>query len=246
MLLIPIQSRRIEQGDDLVSCLAEAKNLNEDILIISSKVISISEGNVIDLSQIKVSDEAKKLSIASGRSETFAQAVLDECTQKNGHVLSTCPQAIVTELRPDGMNTGTIITANAGLDESNIQKRFAVGWPKDPAASAKSLREKLNVGAVLISDSTVTPRREGVTAFALAVSGLDPVRDDTNTSDLFGKKLQITHEAIADQLATAANMLMGNGDQSIPAVLIREHGFPLSNFEGWVPGIEPEEDLFQM
>ena len=73
-----------------------------------------------------------------------------------------------------------------------------------------SLRTNLNVGAVIISDSTVTPRREGVTAFALAVSGLDPVRDDTDKSDLFGKNLQITHEAIADQLATAANAVMGN------------------------------------
>ena len=63
--------------------------------------------------------------------------------------------------------------------------------------------------------------------------------------DLFGKELKITTEAIADQLATAANTLMGNASQSTPIVIIRDHGIPLSDFAGWVPGIEPSADLFR-
>ena len=99
--------------------------------------------------------------------------------------------------------------------------------------------------AVILSDSCCTPRRQGVTAFALAVSGLDPIRSEIGSVDLFGKKLRMTHEAVADQLSTAANFLMGNAGQSVPGVIVRGHGLKLSNFEGWVPGIKAEEDLFQ-
>jgi F420-0:gamma-glutamyl ligase len=85
----------------------------------------------------------------------------------------------------------------------------------------------------------------GVTAIALAVSGIDPITDLRGTFDLDGKKLEITNEALADQLATAANMLMGNAAESIPAVIVRDHLISFSEFEGWVPGIDPHEDLFQ-
>ncbi|NOS67810.1 MAG: hypothetical protein HOO67_05625 [Candidatus Peribacteraceae bacterium] len=98
--------------------------------------------------------------------------------------------------------------------------------------------------AVIITDSCCRPRRLGVTAFALTVSGLDPLQPNTGP-DLFGRPLRMTTEAAADQLATAANFLMGNGAQSVPAVIIRDHGLTLSDWEGWVPGIEPEKDLFR-
>ena len=75
-------------------------------------------------------------------------------------------------------------------------------------------------------------------------SGLDPLLSQKGKTDLFGKPLKITTEAVADQLATAANFLMGNAAQSIPAVIIRDHGLTLSDWEGWIPGIEPEKDLF--
>ena len=100
--------------------------------------------------------------------------------------------------------------------------------------------------AVLLTDSTCRPRRLGVTALALTVSGFDPLRSLIGMKDLFGKDLRLTQEAVADQLATAANMLMGNAGESVPAMIIRNHGIPFSNFEGWVPGIAPKDDLFGM
>ena len=293
MLLLPLQTTRIKPGDDLVLDLLEAVRRDEglgvreqDILVLSSKAVATAERRIIDLSTLTVTDEAKKLSERCRRSPEFCQAVLEETRRRNGIIHGTCPDlpcpstslginsdrakwgAILTELRPEGLSHGTILTANAGLDESNVEKGYAVGWPEDPVQSVGRLRRELedvlksqrkqekqkssfdsfasfdSSIAVILSDSCCAPRRSGVTAFALAVSGLDPLQSQMGKPDLFGKPLQITTEAVADQLATAANFLMGNAGQSIPAVIIRDHGLSLSDFEGWVPGIGPEEDLF--
>ena len=99
--------------------------------------------------------------------------------------------------------------------------------------------------AVIISDSCCRPARLGVTAFALVCCGIDPMQSEVGKTDLFGKQLRVTQEAVADQLATAANAVMGNAAQSTPAAIIRDHCIPLSDFCGWVEGIEPEEDLFR-
>jgi len=318
MLVLPAQTKRIKIGDNnLVEIIQEGmkelgmRSEELDIFVISSKAVATAEGRIIELSSMTVSEEAKKLSQQCGRSPEFCEAVLAETKMRNGMVCGTCPGAILTELKPwdtnpsDGFSIrpalagltrreqGTIITANAGLDESNTEQGTAVGWPEDPVSSARNVRSALqkSVGArrpatrslgevgwraqwkeslpqslgkhllllgaaarrpythprvaVIISDSCVRPRRWGVTAFALTVAGIDPLRDEAGREDLFGRKLRITKEAIADQIATAANMLMGNADQSIPAVIVRDHGLALSDYEGWVPGIEPEEDLFR-
>jgi coenzyme F420-0:L-glutamate ligase/coenzyme F420-1:gamma-L-glutamate ligase len=99
--------------------------------------------------------------------------------------------------------------------------------------------------AVIVGDSCCVMTRRGVTAFALTCAGIDPLKSEVGSKDLFGKKLNITHEAIADQLATAANAVMGNAAQSTPAAVIRNHGMELTEFCGWVPGIPPEEDLYR-
>ena len=252
--------------------------LPNDILVISSKAVATAEGRIIDLSKSTVSAVAKKYAAAAQLSEEFCQAVLEETAFRSGKVVGSCPGALLTELQPwlrasstlanarsaQHDRLGTILTANAGLDQSNIAEGYAVGWPLDPVESVGRLRRELEKQirtmdkglrtrdekalvpspyplvhhcAVIISDSCCTPRRLGVTAFALAVSGLDPHSSQKGKLDLFGKPLRITTEAIADQLATAANFLMGNAGQGVPAVVIRDHGLPLSNFERWVEGI---------
>ena len=301
MHLIPLQTPRIVPGEDLVSALMEARKDGfqpKDIVVISSKAVATSEGRIIDLSALTVSDKAKTYAEKSGRSPEFCQAVLDEVAFHNGSVVGTCPGALLTELKPDGLSTGIILTANAGLDESNAPPHqshsvarcgaqpegTAIGWPEDPVESAKEIQSTMEAKlqtdkflvssfwffvlkkisnrflkletknqqlktsqphiAVIISDSCCRPRRWGVTAYALAVAGMDPLQDQKGVKDLYGRELRITQEAIADQLATAANTLMGNADRACPAVLIRDHGIPLSEFVGWVPWIEPEKELF--
>lgn len=255
MELIACTTRRISLGEDLLSVLREKQKEDfhpQDILVVSSKAIATAEGRIIDLAALTVSDKAKAYAEECNRSPSFCQAVLDEVEFRNGTVVGTCPGALLTELKPKGLSEGTILTANAGLDESNASEGTAIGWPDDPVSSVRKLQKAASgerragskLIAVILSDSCCRPRRLGVTAYALAVAGIDPLQNQKGKHDLFDRELRITQEAVADQLATAANMLMGNANASIPAVIIRDHKIPLSKYEGWVPGIAREEDLF--
>jgi coenzyme F420-0:L-glutamate ligase / coenzyme F420-1:gamma-L-glutamate ligase len=247
MELIPIRTPLIRAGDDVASILLSAADVRDgDIIVVSSKAIATAEGTAIDLRSLTVTDGAREWYIKTGRSAEFMQAVLDETQRLNGAITGHCQGALLTELRPDGLTVGSIFAPNAGMDQSNIDDGWAVGWPIDPVISAKRLREGLNRNcAVIIGDSCCRPRRLGVTAFALTVAGMDPLKSEIGSTDLFGHELRVTVEALADQLTTAANILMGNAAQSTPAVIIRDHGLPFSDFCGWVDGIEPEEDLFK-
>ncbi|MDD5026196.1 MAG: coenzyme F420-0:L-glutamate ligase [Candidatus Peribacteraceae bacterium] len=251
MQVLPIPTPLIRRDDSIADVLiACAKLRSGDIVAVSSKAIATAEGAMIDLTKITPSKEAIAWAKRCGRSAEFRQAVLDETERMHGRVFSFCPLAMLTELRPDGLSPGTILVANAGLDLSNTAEGTAIGWPHDPVESIASIRRhiKEKTGAdvaVIITDSQCRPRRWGVVACALAISGLDPLEDLRGREDLFGHTLSMTQEARADQLATAANAVMGNASESIPAAIIRDHGLSFNNFEGWVPGIEPEEDLFR-
>ncbi len=266
MQLIPVPSPVLKQGDDLCELLVQAGLQSGDIVVISSKAVATIEGAMQNLSSISPTTEAGEWAKRCGGTPQFRQAVLNEVQRLNGKILPGCPQAMLTELRPEGIPSGTILVANAGLDESNAPEGYCIGWPRDPVESVRRLRRELENQlrekrkepfdkaqdrqrekfAIILSDSTCRPRRIGVTAIALVVSGLDPVQSSIGKSDLFGKKLRMTQEAVADQLATASNFLMGNAAQAIPMVIIRDHDIPLSDYEGWVAGIEPQEDLFQL
>ncbi len=284
MLILPIHTGILKQGDDLASILLSSIALQSgDIIVISSKAIATVEGAHIDISNIHPSDEAHGWAKKTGRSAEFMQAVIHETQRLNGHIVSHAPQTLLTDVRPHGLTTGTILTANAGLDQSNVEDGYAIGWPIDPVSSAQQLQSSLvsltsrksetrnskletnlNVShftnlkidivsdfgfrassfAIIISDSNCRPRRLGVTAFALACCGINPLRSEIGKKDLFDHEMRVTVESTADQLATAANMLMGNAAQSTPAAIIRDHGLPMTNFCGWVDGIEPDQDLF--
>lgn len=269
MHLIPIRTPVIHQGDDLADVLVKQTTfLPGDILVISSKVMATAEGSAVDLHSLSISAEANEWSEKTGCDAAFIQGVLNETARLHGTVKGYCKGALLAEVRPDGMKIGMIFAPNAGMDASNIAKGYAVGWPVDPVNSMKKLQKSLRKYmqlreqeatsyekdsklearssklAILISDSCCRPRRLGVTAFALTCCGIDPLRSEIGNTDLFGKKMTLTVESTADQLATAANMLMGNVAQSTPAVIIRDHGIPFSNFCGWVDGMREEEDLF--
>ena len=245
MQLLHIKTPIIKEGDDLASVIAAHADIeDQDIIVISSKVIARSEGAAIHLNAIDVTDEGREWASKCGRSPEFRQAVLNETARMNGTVLGGCANAMLTELKPDGLREGSLLVANAGLDESNIEEGLAIGWPRDPVISANTIKQALQGRAVLITDSCCRPRRIGVTAITLVTCGIDPLESQKGKKDLFSKELKMTREARADQLATAANFLMGNADESIPAVIIRDHGLPFSDFCGWVPAIEPQEDLF--
>ena len=250
MKIIPIQTSLLEKGSDLVSILTDNADFEEgDILAVSSKAVATVEGAAIDLNKVQVSEDGKKWSDKCGKTPAFRQAVLNEVERLNGKVLGDCPHAMLTQLKPDGFSDGIILAPNAGLDQSNVDEGYTIGWPHDPVESVRRLREEIqnktgkNV-AVILTDSCCRPRRIGVSALALVVSGIDPLFSHIGKKDLFGNELKMTQETRADQLATAANMIMGNADESTPAAIIRGNEIELTDYEGWVPGLNPEVDLF--
>ena len=246
MEIIAISTPILKSGDDLARILMDTSDIRDgDIIVVSSKAIATVEGAAIDLTNVTSSKEAQSIGKEHNKSAEYYQVVLDETARMNGKVIQSVNGIVLTELKPDGMNEGSILVPNAGLDKSNVADGYVIGWPKDPVASARNLREKIDADVgILITDSGLSPRRKGVISFALTVCGFDPFTSMIGKPDLFGHKMSVTEEAHADQLATAANFLMGNTDQSTPAAIIRNHHIPFSDFSGWVEGIEREKDIY--
>lgn len=206
MKLIPLKSQLLHSGDDLFVALDSALKRkketlkNGDILIIASKVVAYSDGLLVP---VKNDKEFRELI----RKE--ADKVLEE-----GDMVITLKNRI--------------LIPNAGIDKSNTPENQAVLWPKDPFKSARDIRRKLmkdhklkKLGVVL-SDSHCQPLRLGTSGIAIGWAGFEGVEDVRGTKDLFGKKMQYTRIAIADDLASAGNLLMGETNASIPFVIARE------------------------
>lgn len=243
MELLPLKTGLLRAGDDLAAALRRAGDIRgDDIVVVTSKVVATCENSFYDLAGIAVTDEAKEEAATTGRTPEFCQAVLDETARMDGKVVGRCPGALLCLLHP--LPDIHIVAANAGMDQSNVPEGTALGWSRDSAASAKRLSEELGC-AVIVIDSCCTVLRWGIDAYALACAGVHPIRSEIGMPDLFGKPLRMPRDAVADELASAASLLMGNAGQATPAVIARGHGLPKSDFAGWVPTFPPEQDLFR-
>jgi coenzyme F420-0:L-glutamate ligase/coenzyme F420-1:gamma-L-glutamate ligase len=228
--LIAVKTRVVKAGDDLVDLVLEslkAQGLqleDNDVLALTSKVVSSSEGRTVKLSNVKPSKEAEKLAKKYSLKPEFAELILREADRVCGGV----ERAVLT------LKNG-VMAANAGIDNKNVPSDYAVLWPNDPAASAKEVRDRISQRtgkdvAVMIVDSGLVPLRIGTTGLALAVAGFKPIRDSRGSKDLFGKSIVITRQAVADDLASAAHLLMGEATEKTPLVLIKDA--PLDFDEG--------------
>jgi coenzyme F420-0:L-glutamate ligase len=222
MRFYAVKTRIIKTCDDTVEVVLESLreqglNLeNNDILAITSKIIAYAEGRVVKLSDVKPSDRAKELSQQFSLQPEFAELILREADK----IYRGVEKAVLT------LKNG-ILTANAGIDNKNAPKGYAVLWPNDAQKWATHIREEIKrkTGkhvAVLIIDSGLVPLRKGTTGVALAVAGFKPVKDCRGEEDIYGKPLIITQHAIADNLASAAHLLMGEAAEKTPVVLIRD------------------------
>lgn len=244
MLILPIHTSLLKKNDDLAAEILKSTEYEpNDIIVISSKAVATVENAAIKLIDMTLSSEALQYAKNCNQDPRFTECILQEMKRMNGSVARVSPFVLLTSLKPHGMKTGRILCPNAGMDLSNTEPGTAIGWPLDPVASAKKLCSALRA-PVIISDSCSRPGRLGVTAFALVCVGINPLRSEIGKKDLFGKKMLLTHEAIADQLAVSANAVMGNAAQCTPAAIIRDHGIRTSDFCGWVEGIEEGEDMF--
>ena len=241
--VIPLQGiPEIEEGDDLTALLADAADRmggleDADVVVVAQKAVSKAEGRVVRLDELEPSAQA--LELAEDRDPRHVEAILQESVR----VIRVRPPLIIVETRHG------FVCASAGVDASNAKgEGTLILLPLDPDASAERIRTGLrertgrDVG-VIVTDSFGRPFRQGTTDVALGVAGLTPLRDLRGVRDRWGYELQATQIAVADELASAAELAMGKVD-GIPAVVIRG-----VDFRGEGSGADiviPEErDLFR-
>jgi len=239
--IIPLHiEKEIEPSDDLSELILMSSDLNDgDILVIAQKIVSKQEGRIVDLSTVKPSLLSEGISSQYQKDSRIIELILSETKRivrmKNG--------IIIVET-----NNG-IICANAGVDESNVKEGYATLLPINSDISAQTIRKKIkeqtnkNV-AVIISDTFGRPFRMGQTNCAIGISGLNPILDYAGTLDSFEKILRVTEIAVADELSSAAELVMGKA-LKCPVAIIRDYSFKI---EDHVIDelIRPEnEDLFK-
>jgi coenzyme F420-0:L-glutamate ligase / coenzyme F420-1:gamma-L-glutamate ligase len=235
--ILPLEGiPEIEEGDDLGALLQEAADraggfAGNDVLVVAQKVVSKAEGRVIRLDEVEPSDAAHRH--AGTGDPRHVEVILRE----SGRVVRSRPPLVIAETRHG------FICASAGVDASNAPgPGTVVLLPLDPDASARALYERLGV-AVVVSDSFGRPFRQGTTDIAIGVAGLPPLLDLRGTRDRTGYELKTTRIAVADEVAGAAELVMGK-TAGIPAAIVR--GLHLEG-DGRATDIviEPDLDLFR-
>jgi coenzyme F420-0:L-glutamate ligase / coenzyme F420-1:gamma-L-glutamate ligase len=212
----------IEKDDDLSLLIlksAEDQGISvedEDILIIAETAVGKAEGNFIHLENLTPSEKAHELAELTGKDSKLVEAIIQESEE----IIKVGPDFIISETKHG------FICANAGIDESNVDQGLATPIPINPDASATGIREKIeeNTGkniAVIVSDTQGRAFREGAIGTAIGISGMEPLWERCGELDLYGRELQTTSIAVADELASAASLVMGQADEGIPVVIIR-------------------------
>lgn len=212
----------IREGDDLTALFFDTLEKNglcledDDAIVFTSKIISKSEGRVVALSDVKTSDEAKRIAEETEKDPRIAQLILNEAKE----VVRVERNIIIVETMHG------FVCANAGIDESNVEEGKAVLLPENPQSSVSRLKKEIEARSgkevsVLTSDTFGRAFRDGVTGICVGVSGIPALLDRRGELDRFGKIARITKEAIADEVCAAANLVMGEFSEGIPVAIVR-------------------------
>ena len=239
----------IEPNDDLASIINKSINNNGiniesgDVVVVAQKIISKCENRYVELKNIQPSKEATDLAKTLNRDPAFIQIIQNESKK----IISTDKNVIIVEHKLGFINI------NAGIDRSNILQNDDVVLllPENPSKSAKDLQSAISANfqrdiALIVTDSMTRPFRSGVTNFALASANIPSLIDLKGESDIYGNILQSTEIAIADELAAAAGLLMGQGSEKQPVVIIR--GFDKKNYStnnAFDLVVDEDEDLYR-
>jgi len=237
----------IKEGDDLAKLICNAAAQqgtpieNGDIIVITHVIVSRAEGNVVNLDMVVPSDFAKAFAQKFDKDPTLVEVVLRESKS----IVRMGDGKIISETRHG------FVCANAGVDRSNVPgERNVALLPENPDRSARRIRQKIArlVGkdvAVIVSDTHGRPLREGEINVAIGVAGVNPIRDRRGETDLFGYVLRVKRTAIADELASAAELVIGQASEGIPVAIIRGYLYPRSERAKATELIRPrEKDLF--
>jgi coenzyme F420-0:L-glutamate ligase/coenzyme F420-1:gamma-L-glutamate ligase len=222
----------IKDGDNLAELISNAAEkqgpplVENDIIVVTHVVVSKAEGNIIDLDKVIPSERAKELALETNKEPALVEVILRETKE----IVRIGQNSIITETKSG------IICANAGIDRSNVSgDRNVVPLPKNPNASAQNIRQGIKrltgaTVAVIISDTHGRPLRLGEINVAVGVAGIKPIRDRRGEKDLFGYVLRVKQTAIADELSSAAELVIGQADEAIPVAIIR--GYKYQTIEG--------------
>jgi len=239
--IIPVKIQKdIVPNDNLVDLVLESTEIQDgDILVFSQKIVSKNEGRILSLSSVNPSLLANGISSSYNKDPRLVELILSESKRivrmENG--------IIIVET-----NHG-FVCANAGIDESNVQDGYATLLPEDPDRSANLLKERIekktgkNI-AVIISDTFGRPFRLGQTDVAIGVAGIEPILDYSGKPDTFAKIMQVTAIAIADEICSATELVMGKVEKC-PVALVRNYKFNFSDAKIQNLLRPKHEDLFR-
>jgi coenzyme F420-0:L-glutamate ligase len=244
MQLFGLRTPLIVPGDDIATILIESMKKagiypqENDIFVLAESAVATAEGRIVDLDQVKPSKKAKELSKLYQNDPRKMELIIMESDE----ILGGIPGVVVTI-------TKGVLSPSAGIDNSNAPEGYVVLLPEDPKQSAMEIRKKLIAEygynlAVIIGDSRTQPLRLGCVGVALGCAGIEPVEDVRGKKDLFGKPLLITRRATADNLVSAAQIIMGEADESTPAVLIRDAPVRFIARSEEIPTISRNECLY--
>jgi coenzyme F420-0:L-glutamate ligase/coenzyme F420-1:gamma-L-glutamate ligase len=238
----------VQPGDNLGELIVNAAKKqntpiqNKDVIVATHVAVSKAEGNIVNLDTVTPSEKAFEIAKKTNKEPALVEVILRESVD----IIRVTEASIITETRSGS------VSANAGVDRSNVLgERNVVPLPRNPNASAQNIRNQIKqlTGAevaVIVSDTHGRPFRMGEINVAIGVAGLKPIRDRRGERDLFGYVLRIKQTAIADELASAAELVIGQANEGVPVAIIRGYSFQSNDNVPPMELIRPKEkDLFR-
>lgn len=213
----------VKSGDDIPKLIVEVSLKNGfeiedgDIIVIAQKILSKAENRVVDVKTVCPSGKARYIARIAKKNARFVELVLKETRRL---LKISCDILLVEDKRG-------LVCINAGIDKSNVYgpDNYAL-LPVNPDASAKFIQDKIleSTGAnaaVIVCDTYSRPFRRGQVNFAIGIAGIEPFKDYRGKKDMFNQILKVKNVAIVDEIAGTAELLMGQGTEAIPVVIIR-------------------------
>ncbi len=216
---------------------------NGDIIVVAQKVVSKASGRVIQLKTVKPSDRAKEVAIITSKDPRFVELVLKQAKK----IVKASQEILIVE------NTEGLVCINSGIDKSNVSGEDSYSLlPEDSDESARQIRAQImkltgKKVAVVICDTYSRPFRRGQVEFAIGLAGVNPFKDYRGKRDLCDYVLRVKNVALVDEIACAAELVMGQGDEGIPVAIVKNAKRAELNgtFSAESLNISKEEDLFK-
>ncbi len=240
----------VKHGDDVAKLIVEVCGKNGveieagDIVVVAQKILSKAEGRVVSLRGLVPSERAKDLAKLTGKSSRFVELVLKESRR----VLKASKDILLVE------DKRGLVCINAGIDKSNVEGRGRLALlPENPDVSAEKCRVRIKelTGkdvAVVVCDTYSRPFRRGQVNYAIGIAGVKPFKDYRGQKDLFGQVLKVKNVAVIDEIAAAAELLMGQAVEAMPVVVFKGLSSLMASCEKYGMAdvfISEREDLFK-